>query len=194
MADGLRLRSWRERLPRGPQGHVISRGGLSKVLEWEPARWGKLEGIAQWSDPQREEVAEGVRAIAARLYVPASIADACVAHVLDGAPAPELGPWREGQCPAPLMGRPKGTGRPLRRPRVLPRERDDDPEPTPPGGIAVARPILPEHVRRAQVAAILRTVREGELDEDTALEAISDVYEPLHSYYNKLPRPDHDAA
>ena len=156
----------------------MSCGGLSKALGWSESRWGKLEAEGKWKPNAREEVASGVRGIAARLDVPAETVAACVAHALDGVPAPALGPWREGQCPAPLMGRPKG-------PRLLPR--DDRPDDY---GPRAARPILPEQVWRTQVSSILRALQDDDIDERTALDAIADIQAPLRHYYNKYDAHD----
>jgi hypothetical protein len=188
--DGARLAAWRASLPGAKPGAQIPMRSLSTALGWGLTRWRDLEALPVWSEHQRAEVREGVRAIAARLDIPESAVDACVAFVLDGAPAPELGAWRAGECPAAQMGRPRGTGRPLRRGRMvlLP---DDEPDPARP---QAARPILPEQVRRHQVAAILRALAAGEIDEKTATEAIGDIYEPLRLYYNKTPGPDADVA
>lgn len=104
--DGARLRAWRKSLPQTPQGREISHTGLSNSLGWSETRWGRLEE-GGWRPHHRAEVEAGVRAIVGRMDVPPSAADEAVDHILNEGPAPELGPWLEGQCPAPPMGRPK---------------------------------------------------------------------------------------
>jgi hypothetical protein len=174
-SDGKRLERWRETLPRASNA-PISATSLSRCLGWAPTRWTQLEKKATWSLHHRAEVERGLRGVCDRLDVDMTTADRVVAHVLDGAPAPQLGAWRDGLCPAAPMGRPLGSG------RARSREREDDEMPE--------RPILPEPVRRSQTEAILRHVAKGVLDVDAALRAIIDVFDPLLHYYNKTPGPD----
>jgi len=191
MTEGARLSRWRNTLPRVQKG-PISAKSLAGLLGWEPTRWWNLEQKDAWGAFQRDEVADGVRAIAGRLDVDAATVGACVAFVLDGAPEPQLGPWRDGMAPLSRMGRPKGTGRALSRPRVLPPvERDDEPDPS---GPRAARPIMPATLRRTQVQAILRALNSEEIDSETALDLIQDVYAPLGHFYNKRERSAPDVA
>lgn len=159
VTDGARLSAWRVSLPRSPQGRGMSRGGLSKAVPgWSATWWGKLEDMPAWSEHHRLQVAEGVRAVASCLDVSPETVDACVAHVLDGAPAPQLGPWRQGMCPAPTMGRPRGARRPLRSRQAADEDEGGD-DRTPPGGAGgEARPRL-----MRSVVAILRTQAAGHL-------------------------------
>lgn len=179
MTEGARLERLRNALPRVQKG-PISAKSLSAMLDWEPTRWWNLEQKEAWGPFQREEVAAGVRAIVERLDVDAAAIEACVAFVLDGAQEPELGPWREGMAPPARKGRPKGTGRALRRPRVLPR---DDDEPDGPPRARAARPIFSDSVRRMQIDEILIALESGKVSRDSARETILDLY----SFYNKSP-------
>lgn len=151
--DGRRLRVWRESLPRARKSPIATRS-LADALGWDGARWWWLERCEEWTAHQRDEVAAGVRAVAERLDVAAEVVDACVDHVLRGAPAPQLGPWRDGQCPA----KPRG-----RRPGLRSRSADSGEEPQPDARL----------VRR--VVAILRTQAAGHLDEEEAAAAIVDM-------------------
>src|SRR5690606_7763341 len=100
MSDGRRLAAWRDSLPVSPQGHGMTRNGLSRAVGWSDTQWRRLEESARWNPAQRKRVRDGVTKVAGWLAVSPETVDACVAHVLDGAPAPHLGPWREGECPA----------------------------------------------------------------------------------------------
>lgn len=184
--DGARLAAWRESLPGAKPGVPIRMRSLSAELGWGLSRWRDLEQLETWSPHQRDEVGDGVRAIASRMELAPEAVERCVAHVLDGARAPELSAWREGQCPAARMGRPRGTGRPLRRSpgRVvaLPGEAPDPARPQ------AARPILPDNVRQNQADLIWRMLENGEIDFATARRALDDLNEPLHAFYNKPSR------
>lgn len=175
--DGKRLEAWRESLPRLRNGVAMSTRSLAMAAGWEPSRWWRLEKTHPWSEHQRAEVAEGVRAVASRLVGGEAVVNACVAHVLDGKKAPAFSGWLEGQCPAARVGRPKGTGRPVgpRRDSRTSREESD------------SRPVLPEEIRREHMVGVLKLLAGGKVGLREAEVAIFDIFAPLCHYYNKSP-------
>lgn len=171
---------WIRKSLRGLDGRPVDRQALSACLGWPENRWKNLEGALPWGDGSREWVREGLLALVARTTLPEGAGPKAVRYVMgESAAKPWSSPpaWLEGQCPVN-----KKVGRP---PRVLAR-----PEPAGAGESRVARPVFPSAVRSSQTEAILRALAGGTVDVETALGAITDIFEPLVYYYNKHDRTE----
>lgn len=185
-ASSKRLRWVRESLRR-PDGRPVDRQALSLALGWPENRWKNLEGALPWGDGSKAWVREGLLALVARTTLPEEAGPKAVAYVMGESRAtpwsgsPE---WKPGECP---QGKPVGRPRRELSSGAARRESGD-------GVLRVARPMLPESVREAQLEALLRALEGGEIGRESARAAIVDLYEPLCDraslYYNKHARQD----